>query len=77
MNVQQIERGRFGHFVHFGGKRECVGRVIEERVRRDFHLMKIDIFVRRAQPDRHRVTDEMNLVAARSEFDAEFGGHHA
>jgi hypothetical protein len=35
----------------------------------------VDAFVRRAQPDGHRVTDEMNLVAARREFDAQLGGY--
>ena len=30
-----------------------------------------------AQTDGHRVADEMNLVAARGELDAQLGGHHA
>jgi hypothetical protein len=38
--------------------------------------MKINILVRRVQPNGHRVADEMDLVTAGSELDSEFGGHH-
>src|SRR5580700_8218582 len=72
MNVQQIQRSFFRYFVHSGGKRQSVRRVIEQRVRRDLDFMEINALVRFTQPDRHSVTDEMDFMAARSKFDAQF-----
>src|SRR5271155_5065889 len=37
--------------------------------------MEVDAFVRRTQADGHRVTDEVNLMAARREFNAQLSGY--
>ena len=77
VNVQQIERGCFGNFGHFGRQRQRVRRMVEQRIRGDFYLMKRDAVARSAEANGHRVADEMHIVPARGQFDAEFGGHHA
>jgi hypothetical protein len=77
VHVQHIELGFFGHFKHFSRQRQRIRRVIEKRIRRDFHFMKENIFGSLVQADGHGVTDEVDFVASGREFDAEFCGHHA
>ncbi len=77
MDMQQIERSLFGHFSHFCRQRQRVGWVIEQRIRSNFHFVKKNPFVRDAQPDRHGVTDEMNLMPARRQFNPKLRGDHA
>ena len=50
--------------------------MIEKRIRRDFHFVKINPLVRRAQPDRHGVTDEMDFVAPRCKLNSQFRRNH-
>src|SRR5579862_2728198 len=71
MHVQQIQRRFFGYFIHPGGKRQSVRRMIEEWVRCDFHFVEIDPLVSFAQSNGHGVADEMDFMAARSKFDTQ------
>ena len=77
MDMQQIERRLLGHFSHLGCQRQRVRRMIKQRVRRDLNLVEKDPIARAGQADGHGIADEMNLMAASGEFDAQFGGHDA
>ena len=51
--------------------------MIKQRISGDFYFMKENVCVGLAQANGHCVADEVNFVASRSQFNAEFGGHHA
>jgi hypothetical protein len=51
--------------------------VIEKRVAGDFDLVKMDVRVVGIHADGRGVADEVDVVAARGEFLAEFGGDDA
>ena len=51
--------------------------MIEEWVAGDFDLVKMDVRVVGIHADRWSVADEMDVVAARGELLAEFGGDDA
>lgn len=76
MHVQQVELRLLGYFTHLGRERQRVGRMIEQRISGDLYLMEKNPLARSGQANGHRVTDEMNLVAARGELDAQLGGDH-
>src|SRR4051812_2353692 len=59
--------------VHSHRKREIVWRILEERIAADVDFMEVDARRERRQPERHRVADEVDLVAASREGDAELG----
>ena len=65
------------HLVHSHGEREIVRRILEQRISADVHFVEIDVRQERRQPERLPVSDEMDLVAARGERDAELGGDRA
>ncbi len=77
VDVQQIKRFGLEHFQHFGRERQRVRRMVEERIGSDFHLVKGNVRVAEIHADRRRITDEMNIVAARGKLLAQFGGDHA
>src|SRR6516162_9082526 len=77
MYVQQVEIVDFRHLGHAGGQRQVVRRVLEKRVTRDFHLVIMDVGLWIGEPNRLRVRDEMDLMAAPRQFEAEFGRDHA
>ena len=77
MHVQEIERLGLKDLEHFGGERQRVGRVIEERVGSDFHFVEMDVRVVGVHADRRGVADEVDVVAAGGQFGAEFSGDHA
>ena len=77
MHVQQIERLRFKNFQHFGSQRQCVRRVVEQRVGRYFNLVEMNMRIVGIHANRRRVADKVHVVIARRQFRAEFGGHHA
>ena len=77
MDVEKIERFGFENFEHFCGERQSVGRMVEERVGDDFDFVEMDALAVSDHSDGRGVADEMNVVAARSEFLAEFGGDDA
>ena len=74
VNVQQIEVVAFGDIRHARRERQAIRRVLEQRIVGNFHFVVVDARNAGIEPDRIRVGDEVNLVAARREFEAEFGG---
>ncbi len=68
MDVKNVERFGLEDFEHFGGERQGVRRVIEERVGDDLDFMKEDVRVGCIHPDGRGIADEMDVVAARGEL---------
>ena len=54
-----------------------IWRVLEQRIGGDFHLVVVDPGCIRIEPDGIGIGDEMNLMPAQGEFEAEFGGDDA
>lgn len=77
MDVEEVEGFGLEDFQHFGGERERIRSVVEEGVGGDFDLVKMDVRVVRIHADGRRVADEMDVVPARGQFLAEFGGDDA
>ena len=77
MHMQQIQLLGFENFQHLCSEREGVGRVVEKRVGRYLHLMKKDMRIVQIHANRRRIADEMNVVAAGSQFLAQFSGDDA
>ena len=77
VHVQHVEVVALGHLRHARGQRQAVGRVLEQRVGRDLDLVVVDARRVRVQPDGVGVGDEVDLVAAGGQFQAEFGGDDA
>ncbi len=74
VDVEEIERVELGDFGHAGGEGEVVGWVLEERVVGDGDFVVIDVGFAAGEAEGLGVGDEVDLVAAGGEFDAEFGG---
>ncbi len=77
MHVEQLQLMREHDLVHPHGEREIVGRVLEERVASDVDFVEVDPRAELPEPERLLVGDEVHLVAARGERDAEFGRERA
>ena len=77
VDVKQVELVIFGHFRHACGQGQIVGRVFEEGVIGDRHLVIENTFFAPGEPERLRIGDEVHLVAARRELNAEFRRDHA
>ena len=77
MDVQQVERVELSDLGHARGQGQVVGWMLEERVMVDVHLVEVDIGLAPVQAKRRRRGDEVDLVPARGELDAELGSHDA
>src|SRR6266566_4224388 len=77
MHVEKVERFRLKDFEHFGGKRQRVGRMVKERVGNHLHFVKVEALTVEAQADGRCIANEVDLVAARGELDAELRGDDA
>ena len=77
VNVEEIERVELGDLGHAGGEGEVVGRMLEEGIVRDGDFVEVDVGFAAGEAEGLRVGDEVDLVAAGGEFDAEFGGDDA
>ena len=77
VDVEEVEVVELGDLGHAGGEGEVVGRVLEERVVGDRDLVVADVGVAAGEAEGLRVGDEVDLVAARGELDAELGGNDA
>src|SRR5271156_2493945 len=74
VDVEKIERVELSDLAHAGCEGQIVGRMLEERVVRDRYLVEVDVGFATSETEGLRVGDEVDLVAAGGEFDAEFGG---
>ncbi len=77
VDVQEVESLREHDVVHAHREREVVGRILEQRVVADAHLVEVHAREEVRQPERVLVRDEVDLMAARRERDPEFGGDGA
>ena len=77
MDVQEVERVELGDFGHAGGEGEIVGRMLEERVVEDLDLVEVDVVLAAGEAERLRRGDEVDVMAAGRELDAELGGDNA
>src|SRR5256885_15634601 len=77
MDMEQIERFGFENFEHFRGECERVRWMVKERIGDNFDFVEMDARIVGGHTDRRGVADEMNVVAARGELPAEFGGDDA
>ena len=75
MGVDHIEPALAGDLGELGGEPEGVGRVAEQRVGGDLHLVEAHPRMETPQPERHRVTDHMDIVAAFGEPDGKLRSH--
>ncbi len=76
MHVQQVKIVNFRNLRHARGQRQIVRRIFEQRIARHFHFVIVNVGLRLGQPDRLRVRDEMHLMAALRQFQAQFGRHY-
>jgi hypothetical protein len=77
MHVENVERFGLKDLEHFGGERQRVRRVVKERVGNHLYFVKMDALTVEAQADRRSIANEVDVVAARGELDAELGGDDA
>ena len=77
VRVDEIETVVTGNFGEFHGQRQCVIGIFEETVAVDLDGMKVDMGGVGGEAKRALVADEMNLVAAGSEFFSEGRGEDA
>ena len=77
MRVQHVESLVLRGLEHRDRERERVRRILEERIRRNVDFVVVDVLDEVRQPERLRVADEMDLVSATRELDAELGGDDA
>ena len=75
--MQEIEPVVEHHLVHAHGEREIVRRILEQRVPADVDLVEVDAWQKRRQAERLLVRDEVNLVSAPRQRDAELRGQRA
>ena len=62
MDVQDVEIDFPAQGRQLAGKRNVIRRISKQRVIGDIDLMKEDVFVFGAQPERKGMADEMDLV---------------
>ena len=77
VHVQQVEIVELRDLCHARGQRQVVRGIVEQRITGDFHFVIVNVGFLAPQPDRLRVGNEMDLVAALGQFQAEFGGDDA
>ena len=73
VDVDEVEPHVRRDVAHARREREVVGRVLEERVRRDRDLVVRHAVREDVQPRRHRVRDEVDVVPAARELVPELG----
>src|SRR5207253_8495772 len=78
VHMQDLELLVVGYLGHLRRQCERVRRIrIEKWIRRYCDFVKMHAFVKDVQPRRQRVADEVNVIAAPREGDAELRRHHA
>src|SRR5438067_165178 len=72
--MQEIETVSFGYLGHARRQRQAVRRVLKQRVIGNFDLMIVNARDARIEADGIGVSDEMDVVTAVGELEAELGG---
>ena len=75
--MQQIQIIKLGDLGHPSRQRKIVRRILEERILRDLHFVKVNVRMRFGQPDRLRIRDEVNIVSSIGQLNTKLGGHDA
>src|SRR5215468_6042439 len=76
MNMQKVEFVKFRNFSHAGSERQIVRRVVEQRIPGDLDLVIVNMRLGLREPDGLSVGNEMDVVSALCQFEAQFRGHH-
>ena len=74
MDVQDVQAFFFTNFEHFYRERKCIRRMVEEGILDNLSLVEMDPRIVGVHADGRGVGDEMNVVPARGELLAKFGG---
>jgi hypothetical protein len=77
MAMQDFQPMHHDCFVHSNRKREIVRGILEEWIASYIHFVKEHVRKKLGQPERLPICNEMDLVASRSERDAELRRHGA
>ena len=77
VDVQQIEIVAGRDLGHARRQRQAVRRILKQRICRNFNFVIMNSREAGIEANGIRVSDEMNLVAARRQFQAELGGDNA
>ena len=77
VNVQQVQVLGRRHVVHHGSQSQRVRRMVKQGVVHDFDFVEMDALPRFGHPHRNGVADEVHVVAAGRQFQAQFRCHHA
>ncbi len=75
VDVEELEAVLARGLRHLHREGEVVGRVLEERVARDVHLVEADVLLEVAEAERQPVGDDVDVVAPAGELLAELGRH--
>src|SRR5271169_6185492 len=77
VHMQQIEFVKLRNLSHARRQRQIVWRIFKQRITRDLDLMIVSVGFRSGQANGLRIGNEMNLMAAASQFQSQFGGHNS
>src|SRR5213592_4141248 len=75
--VQKVQILRLRYLGHLCRQGQRIGRMVEEGIGGDFHLVKMDARARFYKTHRRGIADEMNLVSALRQFLPQLGGYYA
>src|SRR5579859_609526 len=77
MHVQQIQIISVGYFGHARCQGKAVGRILEQRIIGDFHLVIMDSWDVLVEPYRVGISDEVHLMPAVGQLQAKLGSDDA
>ena len=77
VDVEQVEQIILGYFGHARGEGKIVGRKLEEGIVRDRNFVVEDAGFAAGEAKGLGIADEVNFMAERSQFNAEFRGDHS
>ena len=73
MGMKNIKLFPFGHFRHFAGQCQIIGRIFKHGILVDFNLMKINVAIYFIQLVRDTGRNKMNFMSSFRKQFAEFG----
>src|SRR4029077_6854221 len=77
VNVKQVEVVELGDLSHARGQSQIVGRIVKQRIARDFDFVVVNVRLYTPQADGLSVRNKMNVMSALSQFQAELCRDHA